>query len=139
MKRTITKETSHKLTWTFLVLVGLFVFAPSSDLAAQTNTLEMTIPSGPYVAPADAITRIETHIDVIKPLIEFMSPNTQEYRNLVARIDFYYEIINQLKAGKTVQESILHALSVLSSDQHSTISKAKRLEYQQEAVDLLRP
>lgn len=138
MKRTFTKAISTRLTWTFLILAGLFVIAPSSDLTAQTHSLEITVPAGPYVAPADAITRIETHIDVIKPLVEFMSPNTQEYRNLSARIDFYYEIIRLLKTGKTVQESILGALSVLSSDQHSTISKAKRLEYQEEAVDLLR-
>jgi hypothetical protein len=139
MKRFFTKEKSAKLTWAFLLLVGLFAFAPSSSISAQTDSFEDTVPAGPYVSPAEAILRLEAHVETIKPLLDFMSPPTQEYRNLKARIDFHLGIIAFLRAGKTVQESITSALAILRSDQHSTISRVKQQEYKQEAIDLLRP
>lgn len=136
MKRTVTRESAVKLGMSVLLLLGLFLFAPTLS-QAQTK-LDESVPAGPYVSVQDAITRIEQHVDIIKPQIEFMSPGTQEARNLLARIDFYLDIIDRLQKGNTVQASIQGALNILSSDQHSTISKVKQLEYKQEAIDLLK-
>lgn len=130
---------SLNLTLVSLVLIGLSTLLPINDIRSQGQELVLSVPSGPYVTIDEAIIRVETKIEEIKPQFDNLIPGTQEYRDLQAEVDFYVSILENLNSGHSVQAAIEAGLQILNSDAHSTVSKEKRYEFRQEAIDLLRP
>ena len=140
MKSTCTKGFSLTLTFVSLMMVGLLTLTPSQSAVAQSNVVQDFdfVPSGPYVAPNVALIRVENQIEVLKPQFDNLTPHTQDYRNLEAKVDFYLSILKSLEGGETVQASIKTALTVLVSDAHETLPKPLRQEYKDEAIQLLK-
>lgn len=141
MKRTFSNVFSLKFTCISLLMSGLFALLPTQAVEAQVSQVNVSnsIPAGPYVDAATAQTRIADHIDFIKPQMEFLAPNTAAYRRLDAKISFFFSILETLKSGKTVQESIQAGLGILKSDAYAPYEKSYLPEFRQEAIDILTP
>jgi hypothetical protein len=144
MKSILSEGISLKFTFIAMIMAGLFAFLPVEGLQAQSTNVTVgdfyDVPSGPYTTPAIAMERIDNHITAIKPQLDNMAPHSNPYNNLLAEIDFYMGIHEALVKGETVPVSIQTGLQVLAGDTYSVlISKTRKLELKQEAIDLLRP
>lgn len=141
MKSTFSHVLSLKLTIMTLMLVGFFTLVPDHSVQAQNlqDDLSFSVPAGPYVELAEAKARVFAHIEFIKPQIDLLAPNTQPYRKLQAKVAFFSSVWETLESGKTVQESINAGLGIFKSDLYANSEKAYRVEFAQEAIDILTP
>ena len=142
MKRSFSPVHPIKLTLVSLLLAGLCWLMPSQVRAQSSYTVSVSFyeaPAGPYAAPAVALTRVESQILLIKSQIENVVHGSQEFNNLTVKQQFYTIIEDQLSAGKPVKESLEIGLKFFGTDAASIISKGKKEEYRQEAINLLKP
>ncbi|HJW28160.1 MAG TPA: hypothetical protein VJ508_02800 [Saprospiraceae bacterium] len=129
-----------KLALLALLFGGISFLAPTHSKAQSSILYDFyTAPSGPYVATNVAITRVQTHLDQIKTQMEANNPQSDNYKYLSIKHDFFSIIYDQLVAGKTVKESIEAGLRIFTTDVASGLPKAKREEFKQEAINLLKP
>lgn len=140
MKSSITKVLNAKPIFICLIMVGLYVVSAPTLQAQSTQSSfnSGTVPNGPYVTPAVAISKVEAKILLLKEQYEILNPNTQEYTYNEIKYSLYTALLNNLNAGKTVKESLESAIPILSIDASSALPKTKREEYKQEAINLLR-
>ncbi len=139
MKSKVSAILSFRLAIVSLIFAGLFLFAPSTIKAQSTAVANFhSVPAGTYVTPEVAITRIENQILWLKGQYEVLDPASQAYRNNEIKYAFYTAIFNNLKDGKTVEQSIEAALFVFDTDAIGTLPKGRKEEYKDDAVNLLR-
>jgi hypothetical protein len=142
MKRSVSPVHQFKLTFVGLLLAGLCWLMPSHLQAQSSSTASVSFyeaPAGPYTTPAIAITRVENQIASIKSQLANVVHGSQEFTNLTVKEQFYSIIDDQLLAGKTVKESLELGLKLFTTDVASGLSKGKKEEYKQEALNLLKP
>ena len=140
MKSNLSTNPVLRLAMASLFFVGLFLFAPSTMEAQVSTTLTNSnhVTAVTYVAPSVAITRVEDHCIWLKGQYDVLDPVSQAYRDNEAKYAFYNAILNNLKEGMTVAESIESATLVLNTDAVGTLSKAKKEEFKNEAINLLK-
>lgn len=123
-----------------LFVMGLMAVA-SPGVQAQASDLEdnfASIPQGTYVSPATAITRLEEQCVSLKAQLEFYNSSSQEYKNALAKYEFFNAILSPLYEGKSTEESLVIGLQGLRTDIYGKLSRTKRYEYKEEAVELLK-
>ena len=140
MKSTFPKLFAIKtMLLTFFVL-GLFAVA-SPGVQAQTSEFTnnfASIPNGPYVSPATAIVRLEEQCVTLKSALEFFNSSSQEYKNALAKYEFFNAILQPLYDGKTTEESLTQGLHGLTTDIYGKLTREKRQEFKDEAIELLK-
>jgi hypothetical protein len=139
MKSKVSAILTFRLAVVSLIFAGLFLFAPS-DMKAQTSAVANfhSVPAGNYLAPAEAILKLEAQVLWIKGQFEVLDPASQEYKNNEVKYAFYTAILSSLQDGRTVVESIESALRIFDTDAVGQLPKGKKEEYKQDAINLLR-
>lgn len=140
MKSTFTKLCAIKPMLLTMFVLGLFAVA-SPGVQAQASDLTnnfASIPNGPYVSPATAIVRLEEQCTTLKASLEFFNSSSQEYKTALAKYEFFNAILRPLYDGKTTEESLVQGLQGLTTDIYGTLSRTKRQEFKDEAIELLK-
>ncbi len=140
MKSTFPKLFAIKtMLLTFFVL-GLIAVA-SPGVQAQTSEFTnnfASIPNGPYVSPATAIIRLEEQCATLKAALEFFNSSSPEYKNALAKYEFFNSILTPLYDGKSTEQSLVIGLNGLMTDVYGKLSREKRQEFKDEAIELLK-
>ena len=141
MKSSVSLLHKFKLTFVGILLAGLCWLMPTQSHAQSSTTASglYDVPAGPYATSAVALTRIEAQITSIKSQLQYLGQGSQEFKELNAKYQFYSIIYDQLKAGKTTKESLEIGLKFFGTDVASDLSKAKKEQFKQEAITLLKP
>ncbi|MGB3078951.1 MAG: hypothetical protein WBB31_07755 [Saprospiraceae bacterium] len=137
MKSTVLNLLSAKLAFVSLLLVGLFLLAPSHVQAQSTNDL-FSAPNVSYVSSATAIARVEAKCLELKDNYVSLNAQSQAYNDNVVKYSFYTAILDKLNEGKTTKESLEAGLKVFGTDAASSLSKSNMQAYRLEAINLLR-
>lgn len=140
MKSSFSKLIAFKPMLITMFVMGLFaVVTPSLQAqSAKVNDNFASIPNGPYVSPATAIIRLEEQCTTLKAALEFFNSSSQEYKNALAKYEFFNAILNPLYEGKSTEESLVIGLHGLTTDVYGKLSKEKRQEFKDEAIELLK-
>jgi len=142
MKSSVSPFSPIKLTLVVLVLAGLCWLVPN-QARAQSSFIASNgfydVPAGPFATSDVALTRLEAQIQSMKTQFEYMTPGSQDFKNLDAKYQFYTIVYEQLAAGKTVQESITIGLKFFATDASADLPKGKKEQYKQEILTLLKP
>ncbi|HZV68536.1 MAG TPA: hypothetical protein VFG10_03300 [Saprospiraceae bacterium] len=138
MKNTVSNVMSIKLALAGFILACLFLFAPS-HIQAQTTNEMFSVPSGPYVTPAVAKTRVEAKGMELKNNYSILTHGSQAYNDNVIKHAFYSIILDKLNEGKTVKESLETGLKYFGTDAASTFTRQNMSATRLEAINLLKP
>jgi hypothetical protein len=140
MKSTFPKLCAFKPMLVTMFVMGLFaVVTPSLQAqSAKVNDNFASIPNGPYVSPATAIIRLEEQCTSLKGQLEIYNSSSQEYKVALGKYEFFNSILRPLYDGKTTEESLITGLQGLTTDVYGTLSRAKRQEFKEEAIELLK-
>ena len=128
-----------------LLFSGLAVFS-TTDMQAQGYELEplYSVPPGNFVDSPTAIARLEADLESLKVLMSQLNPNSSQYRDMAAKYAFYDEIRiilvddNGSHASPTAQ-AIAGGARIYTMEAYHMISKNLKMQYREEAIDLLRP
>lgn len=139
MKSTITNFLTFKPMLICLIMVGLYVVSAPTLQAQSSNVNDnfLTVPAGPYVSASTAITRLEDQCAALKGQMEVLNPNSNEYKAVLGKYDFYSAILTPLYEGKAVSESLVIGLKLLLTDSYGSYTKQQKQQLKQDAISLL--
>lgn len=141
MKNLVLKFIRLKLVVFSFILAGFTVLS-SSDLQAQTFTSHNGGLQGNYVNAYVAIDRLEAALASIRGTLAGLNSNTQQYKDLSAKYEFYDKIRATLADGKTfdsatVAITVEEVSRLLSTDTFGSLSKTYILQLKQSINQLL--
>jgi hypothetical protein len=138
MKSLFAKTITVRPVVFFFLLAGWsFLGTPSASAQQLTNNDFLTVPAGPYVSAAQAMTLLEGQLIELKDIMTNNNSSSQTYKIAFAKFNFFDHILTNLHQGKTVQESLVQGLMFLNSHENMDLPKGKINEFKTEAVDLL--
>ena len=128
-----------------ILFTGLSVFS-TADVHAQTQQLDpmYSVPSGNFVDAATAIFRLEADMESIKFFLSQLNPNSSQFRELEAKYVYYDNIRMILTEGKGSHSSdtaaaIAGGMRIYAQEGYETLNKTLKLQYRENAIQLLRP
>lgn len=140
MKSTFTNPFTFKPILICLIMVGLYVVSTPTLQAQSTKVNDdfTTVPAGPYVASSTAITLLEEQNVSLKYQLEIYNSSSLDYKYALAKYQFFSAILKPLYEGKGTKESLEIGLGFLNSDAAGILPKAKKQEFKDEAISLLK-
>lgn len=133
------KRTFLRIALFCLLFAGTGFIDNSGQLKAQ-HTLETDLlvePSGNFVSSQEALNRIDIQITGIKNLLALLTEGTPAYQAAWSRYLYHNEVIAAINDGKTVPQSIVEGLKVMSADSYE-MPKGVLQQYKTQMVALLR-
>ena len=97
----------------------------------------ISIPQGNFTTPDVAQTILDAQLTSLKEQLTQMVPGNAVYTSIELHYVYFQGIDNALKAGSTVQNSIVEGLLPLTTD-HYNLSVANLNLLRQTAIDLLK-
>lgn len=134
------------------ILMTFLVFAAmQTDLKAQSSTLPSqgqiypparamyVLPTGPFVAPAVAMDRLQGAMKLLKEQMVQLNEGSALYNAALLRHTFYGHIHTSIEDGKGVPESIVVGVGLINSDVSNPLTPEESMAEKNAAINLLRP
>ena len=121
-------------------LAGLSTADFQGQLMAQSGISDNIYdePQGNFVSPIVASERIDNSVTALKIQMEFLNPNSPEFKAASSKYAYFIFIQDAINNGKTVPQAIVEGLHKISAPDAYNVTKNKLVLYKQEAVDLLK-